>query len=515
MTIRLIIQRLLFLLVRRSAVGIGFVVLGGMPYSLTFASQETPTPPTEVAAPEGDQLAPIPTPEILQHTEDLPTMRELQSIRVLVSFNRTSYFLDSEGHQRGFEYELMQEYEKFLNKGRQGAEIPVQIRYIPLPFARLPESLLAGYGDVIAAQLTITPERAERLAFTEPYLWDINEVVVGHEDGPALESAEDLAGKTVHVMAGSSYFSHLQTLNESLHAQDLEPIILKPVSEHLMEEDLLEMIHVGILDYTVVDSHLAEAWAQVMPSLQIHANAIINEGSQIAWAVRPDNPQLLAHLNDFITQHKQGTLIGNILFSRYFKKTRWITNPLTGEARTRLDRLVDLFQHYGERYGIHWPAIVAQAYQESELDNDRRSPAGAVGIMQVLPATAADPNVNIPDIYDLENNIHAGVKYLHFLQQHYFNDPEIPPDAQLNFAYAAYNAGPTRVNEMRERAKARGLNHRRWFGQVELIAQEEVGRETVEYVRNIHKYYTAYSLLASAEASKQRIREDLENTAEN
>mgnify|MGYP001049606195 CR=1 FL=1 len=460
-------------------------------------------------APPGNALAPISTPEIVQHTGDLPTMRELHSIRVLVSFNRTSYFLDSEGHQRGFEYELMQEYQKFLNRDLGRGEIPVLIRFIPLPFARLPESLLAGYGDVIAAQLTITPARAERLAFTEPYLQDVNEVVVGHVGGPAITTVEDLAGRELHVLAGSSYLGHLQSLNEDFHAAGHEPMVLTPVSEHLMEEDILEMVHAGILDLTVVDSHLAEAWARVLPDLVIHGDAPVHAGGAIAWAVRPDNPLLLDSLNAFIAEHKQGTLIGNVLFERYFEDTRWITNPLTGEARGRLDRLIDLFRHYGERYGFHWPAIAAQAYQESELDNDRRSPAGAVGIMQVRPATAADPNVAIDDIHELENNIHAGVKYLHWLQTAYFDDPAMAADARLNFAYAAYNAGPTRIKGLRERARQRGLDHRRWFSHVELVAREEIGRETVDYVRNIHKYYVAYSLLAEAEARKHQDRQRL------
>lgn len=477
---------------------------------LSANTKETPPPPTEALPPPESGLAPTPRGEIVQHADDLPAMRQLHSIRVLVSFNRTSYFLDSEGHQRGFEYELMQEYEKFLNQDLPRDAIPIRIRYIPLPFAHLPENLLAGHGDVIAAQLTITPERAARMAFTDPYLKEIDEVVVGRQDGPALSSVLDLAGREVHVLAGSSYLDHLQAINEVLAAADRDPMVLTPVSEHLMEEDLLEMIHAGILGLTVVDSHLAEAWARVLPDLKIHAEAPVYKGSRIGWAVRPDNPLLLDSLNAFLANNRQGTLVGNVLFERYFENTRWITNPLTGEARTRLERLIDLFRHYGEQYGFHWPAIAAQAYQESELDHQRRSPAGAVGIMQVRPTTAADPNVAIADIHLLENNIHAGVKYLHWLQEEYFDDPAIPDDARLNFAYAAYNAGPTRIQTLRERAPGQGLDPNRWFSNVEIIAQDEIGRETVDYVRNIHKYYTAYALLEAAGEEKARSRQRLD-----
>src|SRR3546814_4263067 len=72
------------------------------------------------------------------------------------------------------------------------------------------------------------------------------------------------------------------------------------------------------------------------------------------------------------------------------------------------DLLVVLFQEYGDRYGFDWLMVGAQGYQESKLDQSARSKAGAIGIMQLLPSTAVDPNVGIPDITTERNNIHAG-----------------------------------------------------------------------------------------------------------
>jgi membrane-bound lytic murein transglycosylase MltF len=222
----------------------------------------------------------------------------------------------------------------------------------------------------------------------------------------------------------------------------------------------------------------------------------INAGGKIGWAVRKNNPQLLASLNEFIKENKKGTLIGNILFKRYYENTRWIKNPLTEDEQKKLRKLRPLFEKYARKYDFDWLLIAAQGYQESGLNHLARSGAGAVGIMQLLPSTAADRAVNIPDIYKLDNNIHAGVKYLAYLRDTFFASEEIPPDVRIHFSLAAYNAGPGRVRQFRRRAKQRGLDPDKWFYNVAYTASEITGQQTVRYVANIHKYYVAYKLIA-------------------
>ncbi len=136
--------------------------------------------------------------------------------------------------------------------------------------------------------------------------------------------------------------------------------------------------------------------------------------------------------------------------------------------------------------------MAAQAYQESQLDQRKVSPAGAVGIMQVLPSTASQKPININNVKKVENNIHAGVKYLSFLRKRYFSDPEIAPADRVDFSWAAYNAGPTRIQKLRGKAEERGYNPNKWFNNVEHLASETIGRETVDYVININKYYVSY-----------------------
>ena len=178
--------------------------------------------------------------------------------------------------------------------------------------------------------------------------------------------------------------------------------------------------------------------------------------------------------------------------------------------RQRLDEVIGLFRNYGDRYSFDFLMVAAQAYQESGLDHSVVSPAGAIGIMQMLPSTAADKSVGIPDISSIENNIHAGTKYLRYIADHYFDDPEIDEVNRALFAFASYNAGPNRIRRLRAKAEEQGYDPNRWFRNVEVVVANEVGRETVRYVGNIFQYYTAYSLLVEQDESRQRLKADAE-----
>lgn len=294
------------------------------------------------------------------------------------------------------------------------------------------------------------------------------------------------------MVAGSSYVGHLKRLNEMLSMEGFGPAQTIEADKNLEAEDILQMINSGIYDLTVVDEHIAEIWSKALKDLVVRKDIVINHGGDIAWAVRKDNPQLLGSLNKFLQTHRQGTLIGNILLRRYFEDTRWVINPLIESERVKLEKLRFLFQKYAEMYNFDWLKIAALAYQESRLNQNARSPKGAVGIMQILPSTAAGSIVGIADIDNVENNIHAGVKYLGYLRDKYFSDPQIKLEAQIDFTLAAYNAGPARINRLRKSAKKMGLDPNRWFFNVEHVARRVIGQETVQYVVNIQMYYIAY-----------------------
>jgi membrane-bound lytic murein transglycosylase MltF len=424
-------------------------------------------------------------------TGDLPEITGRRLLRVLISYSRTNYFIDF-ATARGFEYELLRQYEKHLNEGR-GVGRSIVVVFIPVPLGSLLSELAEGRGDIAAGGLTVTKGREKRVAFAQPYLPNVREIVVSGARAQTLESFADLGGRKVWVRKGSSYAEHLRTLGERLRTTGQPPIEVVEAPPYLATEDLLELVNAGVVDYTVTDEHIATAWAGALPNIRVHSDLAVHTGGAIAWAVRADNPELKASLDAFVHTIKKGTLLGNILFKRYFSDSKWISNPLSDADQERLEEISSLFQKYGEIYGFDWLALAAMAYQESGLDQSKRSRAGAVGVMQIKPSTAADKNVGIAPIDTVEKNIHAGTKYLAFLRDRYFSDPEIPDEARLDFTLAAYNAGPARVASLRREAATKGYNPDLWFGNVEMIAAARIGRETVIYVSNINKYYMAYT----------------------
>jgi membrane-bound lytic murein transglycosylase MltF len=267
------------------------------------------------------------------------------------------------------------------------------------------------------------------------------------------------------------------------------------------------MVHAGVLPITVVDDYLANLWSQALDAIKVHRDIAVGSGRSIAWALRPGSPKLKAVVDEFIRGHRAGTLTGNVILNRYLRSAKRITNPGHEGDLERFRSMVGLFEKYGEQYGLEWLFLVAQAYQESGLDNSRRSPRGAVGVMQLLPSTAGDPNVNVPDIHILENNVHAGAKYLRFILDRYFPSEEMDNFNRHLFALAAYNAGPARVRVLRREAAQMGLDPNQWLDNVEVVAARRVGREPVQYVSNVLKYYFAYRLLAERSLGRSAARE--------
>ncbi len=427
------------------------------------------------------------------HREDLAGIRKRRVLRALVIFSPTEFLLLN-GKPHGFQFELMSQYEKFLNKGVWKKKRRTQDIYVPLPLERLIPALREGEGDIIAAGLTVTPEREKLVAFAAPYLPAVDEIVVTHKSVEGLNGLEDLAGRKVHVMGGSTYAQHMRELSDRFQERGLPRIDVVEADDFLSTGDILEMVNAGIFDITVSDAHIADVWSEALAEVTLRPDLQVHSGGKVAWAVRRENKELRDSLDAFMKSHKKGSKLGNILFTRYFEDTTFVNNPLTDKEIEKFEALKSLFRRYGDKYQVDWLASMAQGYQESGLDQKKRSKAGAVGIMQLLPSTAADPNVNIKGIDKAENNIHAGIKYTAFLRDRYFSDPEIDQEQRLAFAFAAYNLGPNRVDRLRQQAKAMGFDPNRWFGNVEMVALAKVGREPVRYVGNIHEYYVAYRL---------------------
>lgn len=446
--------------------------------------------------PSTGELLPMPfaivwAPALLNYEQ----MIERRAIRVVVPYGGYQFYYD-EGRPRGAIYELVQRFETFLNEQLGRRNVKVYVVAIPVSREELLPALAKGHADFVAADLTITEERSAQFSFSRPMLTGINEVIVTGPEAPPLASLEDLAGQEIAVRQSSSYFEHLQRLSDEFRARGLEPPVIRPVDELLEAEDLLEMLDVGMFGMTVLDDYKAEFWADVFPNIVLRDDLVINEGGSIAWVTRKDTPELMTMINRFLRKYGKGTLVGNDTFNRYLQDANRVRCAHSGQSSERTEELASIFRTYGDRYDFDWLMLAAQGFQESGLRQDRKSPAGAVGIMQIKPSTAADPNVGIRDVSTAENNIHAGAKYMRFLADRYFDEDGISKLNRWLLSLAAYNAGPARVARMRREAAEDGHDPDVWFDNVEIIAARRIGRETVTYVSNIFKYYVGYQIIS-------------------
>ncbi|CAB1075609.1 Transglycosylase, Slt family [Olavius algarvensis Delta 1 endosymbiont] len=358
------------------------------------------------------------------------------------------------------------------------------------------------------ANLTITPERLKQVDFSNPLLTGVKELLVTGPAAPPVTGLEDLAGQEIHVRKSSSYYESLARLNEAFKKAGKSQMKLTPAEEAFEDEDLLEMVNAGLIPMIVMDSHKAQFWTQIFDKIQVHPDIAVRTGGGIAWAFRKNSPQLTAVINEFVKGHKKGSLMGNMFFKRYLKSTKFVKNSLAEEELRKFQQGVKLFKRYAERYDFDYLMMAAQAYQESGLDQSKKSHAGAVGVMQVLPSMASDRNVNIPEIEKLENNIHAGIKYMRFIYNRYYKDKPMDEVNKMLFTFASYNAGPAKVNRLRRKTAAMGLDPNVWFGNVEVAAAKVIGRETVQYVSNIYKYYIAYRMVTEQRERKKKLIEE-------
>lgn len=445
------------------------------------------------------------------HTDDLPDMISRRIIRVLTTYSMSTYFI-SDGQGHGFEYSLLKDFEDYLNRANGSGRMRTVIEFIPVPEGLLMSSLNSGIGDIVAAGISVTPERKSVADFTLPYLTDISEVLVTHRDKPPISDIADLAGRQVYVLPGWDFSKTLRRINSHLIVRGLEPLEIVPVSGYLTREDLLELINAGYVDMSIIESHVARLWADYLPNIVINDLPDIRNSTSIAWMVRKNNPLLKENLNAFLKGHQRGTLNWNLYYNRYFLSSRWIRNPLHPALQEIFSEYAPLFRKYGARYGFDWMLLAAIAFQESGLNHYSTSTAGAVGLMQVLPTTANDLDIKVDSVRNLETNVHAAARYLSLLRDVYFSDPKIPPESRIRFILAAYNAGPTKIQRCRRVANRLGFDANRWFHNTELVAMNIIGSETIRYVSNVKKYYMAYSLSQTMECLRDKHIEDLKTT---
>jgi membrane-bound lytic murein transglycosylase MltF len=441
---------------------------------------------------------------------DFDQMLERRIVRVALPYSRTLFHVDK-GHERGIAAELARDFERYINRKhakRLGGR-PLTVYLIASTRGRLVQDVADGLADLAAGNLTVTDRRRELVDFVVPPGGrPVDQIVATGPHAPPVATLEDLAGRVVHVRRATSYHDSLLALNERLARDGRPPVTIAELPDALEDEDELDMLNAGLLDFVVVDDWLARMWAQVLPRIRVRDDLVVRADGATGVAVRKDSPALAAALLDFQRSFlaKQGGVAARQAL--YHRRVRQLRNNTSGAEWTRFQQTIRLFEKYGARYAFDPLMLAAQGFQESGLRQEARSPLGAIGVMQVMPETGREMNVG--DITRLEPNIHAGAKYMDQLMSRYFTDANFSDETRPLFAVAAYNAGPGNIARMRAEAARRGLDPDQWFNHVEVVVAQHLGIQTPTYVRNVYKYYVAYRLALRAQQAAREARGQLE-----
>jgi len=439
-------------------------------------------------------------------TGDFDAMIERRFVRVLAPYSRTLFYVDK-GQERGITAELARDFERYINKkyAKQLGKRPVTVVLIAVTRDKLLTDLAEGMGDIAAGNLTVTPERGKLVDFVAPDdRAAVKELLVTGLTSAPIASVDDLAGKTVHVRKTSSYYESLLALNRKLAAAGKPAVKIVFVPDALEDEDMMEMVSAGVLQAIVVDDWVARMWAQVLPKIKVHDDVVLRGDGRTGWAIRKDSPKLAAEIDDFYRNFARKQSVVEVRMAQSMKRVKQLKDPTASSDYQRFESTVALFRKYGEQYHFDPLMLAAQGYQESGLNQSVKSPVGAIGVMQVMPATGAE--LGVGDVRVIEPNIHAGAKYLDRLMSTAFPDAQFDEANRTLFAFASYNCGPGNVRKARATAVKRGLDPDKWFNNVEGVVAEQIGSETTTYVRNIFKYYAAYRLVTEAQEAADAAR---------
>ncbi|MEQ1501045.1 MAG: transporter substrate-binding domain-containing protein [Myxococcota bacterium] len=418
-------------------------------------------------------------------TGDLAEIRARGSIRILTRNNAVSYYLDK-GNQRGFDYELVKLFAK-----ENGLRVDV---IVPPDASDLVPWLLEGKGDLIAAQMTVTPERAAKVAFSDPYLF-VREVLVQPAGEPPITAPEGLRGKTIVVRPSSSYRATLDALQATAG-----PFTIVDAPEDVETEQLIAKVGRGEVPLTVADSTIAKVELAHRDDVQL--SLVLTEERPIAYGIRTGNPALRDAVNQWLGKTYRG-LAYNVLKNNTFENPARIEAAHADTRATgQLSPYDDLLKLRSQQYGLDWRLMASQAYQESRFDPLAKSFSGALGLFQVLPTTGQE--LGFVDLHDPDQGVHAGVKYMAKLIDQF--EPTLPFKQRVRFALASYNVGKGHVEDARRLARQLGLDPDKWFGNVERamlkLAEPPYARrsrygycraeEPVHYVSEIQSRYESY-----------------------
>tara|TARA_B100001971_G_C18268036_1_gene596456 strand:+ start:29025 stop:30386 length:1362 start_codon:yes stop_codon:yes gene_type:complete len=420
-----------------------------------------------------------------QHQTHLQEILKTKFIRFITTPSAFDFYI-YQGESRGYQYELAKRFVAHLNQ-KYLKKDPIKIRFemIPLSFIDMITALREKKGDVIAANLTITHQRQDLVAFTKP-IKSTQEIIVTRKE---LQN-ELVWRQRMAIRKGTSFFEHIMEWNQT-HPEKF--LAVDYVDKSLEIENILELVAYGKYDYAMTDSHIFEMANSIHPKLVMAKNQPFKKDTLIAWATNLESTELLKELNAFIPKVKEGSLLGNIFQNRYFNDLSVISDARNTRHISEYDSLI---KKYSKKYDLDWRLMSALAFQESRFNAGIINRWGAIGLFQIKEATANEPYVAIKKIKgkkNVENNIHAGIKYFAWIRDNLYRN--LKGKDKIKFSLATYNAGPGNIQKAKRLAKKLSLKTTKWEKNVEYAFIKLNRLEPVKYVSEIMNRYKSYKLI--------------------
>lgn len=443
--------------------------------------------------------------EVIECYRDWDEIENQGTLTILAENSPASYFI-YKGKNMGYEYELLHEFAKDM-------DIKLQVKMMHNLDSML-VALRNCKGDLIACNLTITPERENELNFTVPHLIT-HQVLIQKKPknwrklskkaikDSLITNVEQLKGKEIFVWQNSTYFKKINEINEKLNLN----ILIIPVEGDITSEELIEMVDKGEIKYTITDENVAKINQAYFPDIDISLR--ISSDEAIAFAGRKTSVKLIDTLNYWLTDKKNQSTIGEVK-RKYFKRKNLINKAVEKysslTSKGQLSPYDDIIKKESKRIGWDWRLISSIIYQESKFETWKKSWAGAFGIFQFMPSTAQSYGIN-PNS-SAEAQIRAGVTKLGKNYKRWLRDLRNDSTEAIYFTLATFNAGRGHIDDARALAKEYGKNPDKWFGNVNEMMlnlsnpkyyRDKVvklgymrGKETYNYVTEIMNRYEEY-----------------------
>ena len=462
----------------------------------------------------GNQQPPQPQPEsgslkealqLVPFERDLEDILEDGKLTAITTYSSTSYFL-YKGKPMGFEYELLKSFTDYL-----GVDLEI---IVAQNIDSLFSNLQRGKVDLIAHGLTITNERKDEVLFTD-YLYLTHQVLVQKKpdnwrkmnwsaiERSLIHDAIELIGDTVSVREETSYLQRLRNMSDEIGGE----IIIDTLLGTTTTDDAIEMVLSGEIKYTVSDDNIANVFASYYPILDI--DVPISFSQRIAWAARVNSPKLTETVNKWLTYVKKDVYY-YIIYNKYFKNSKDFRKRVKSEFYSLNNQSIsiydDLIKEQANKIGWDWRMLAALVYQESRFEPKAESWAGAAGLMQLMPATAAE--LGVKNRSDPAQSLKGGSNYLNTLYGYFESIPDTTQ--RLKLTMAAYNCGYGHVQDAQSLATKNELDPKECDNNVEkmILALNKSqnyndpvvehgylrGHEPYNYVEQIFERYDHYKL---------------------